>query len=270
VYANVAGERTRQRAVLRTMLGIAVMAAAVPGVWPELLPGEHHDAPEGRTAVFVVAFLVCRAIASRSAARDGQVVAFWPATQSIMATPWVVSLFVPETIAYWLWGVSIVVDVAFSMLGACNPRAIEQMTERARQRQEQNERQYQQRLARAIQRGISPERLQMPEPTLLSVAHVERGHLDERLGLFVIIVLGEALAQVVAANTEAVWTWVVIASSLPGFLILVQLWQLTSLYGFRPAPAAGLVAGADRLRRTGVVPGVQQAGRHANGVKPTR
>jgi hypothetical protein len=153
------------------------MAAAVPGVWPELLPGEHHDAPEGRTAVFVVAFLVCRAIASRSTARDGQVVAFWPATQSIMATPWVVSLFVPETIAYWLWGVSIVVDVAFSMLGARNPRAIEQMTERARQRQEQNERQYQQRLARAIQRGISPERLQMPEPTLLSVAHVERGHL---------------------------------------------------------------------------------------------
>ncbi|GAA1544653.1 low temperature requirement protein A [Kribbella lupini] len=236
VYANVAGERTRQRAVLRTMLGIAVMAAAVPGVFPELLPGEHHDAPEGRTAVFVVAFLLCRTIAARSAARDGQVVAFWPATQSIMATPWVVSLFVPETIAYWLWGVSIVVDLAFSMVGAGNPHAVEEMTERARQRQQQNAQREQRRLARLIQRGISPDRLPSPRANLLSVAQVERGHLDERLGLFVIIVLGEALAQVVAANTELAWTPAVIASSLAGFLILVQLWQLTSLYGFTPAP----------------------------------
>ncbi len=236
VYANVAGERTRQRAVLRTMLGIAVMAAAVPGVFPELLPGEHHDAPEGRTTVFVVAFLICRAIASRSAARDGQVVAFWPATQSIMATPWVVSLFVPETVAYWLWGFAIVVDVAFSMIGASNPHAVEEMTNRARRRQEQNREREQRRLAQLIQRGISPDRLPSPQANLLSVAQVERGHLDERLGLFVIIVLGEALAQVVAANTELDWTPAVIASSLAGFLILVQLWQLTSLYGFTPAP----------------------------------
>ncbi|MGC4939661.1 low temperature requirement protein A [Kribbella sp. DT2] len=236
VYANVAGERTRQRAVLRTMLGIAVMAAAVPGVWPELLPGEHHDAPEGRTTVFVVAFLICRAIASRSAARDGQVVAFWPATQSVMATPWVVSLFVPETVAYWLWGFAIVVDVAFSMVGAGNPRAVEEMTNRARRRQEQNQQREQRRLAQLIQRGISPKRLPAPQANLLSVAQVERGHLDERLGLFVIIVLGEALAQVVAANTELDWTPAVIASSLIGFFILVQLWRLTSLYGFTPAP----------------------------------
>ncbi|GAB2608334.1 low temperature requirement protein A [Kribbella endophytica] len=236
VYANVAGERTRQRAVLRTMLGIAVMAAAVPGVFPELLPGEHHDAPEGRTTVFVVAFLICRTIAARSAARDGQVVAFWPATQSIMATPWVVSLFVPETIAYWLWGVSIVVDIAFSMLGASNPRSVEEITKRARQRQEQNQQREQRRLAQLIRRGVSPDRLPSPQANLLSVAQVERGHLDERLGLFVIIVLGEALAQVVAANTELDWTPAVIASSLAGFLILVQLWQLTSLYGFTPAP----------------------------------
>ncbi|WP_328327021.1 low temperature requirement protein A [Kribbella sp. NBC_00382] len=235
VYANVAGERTRRRAVLRTMLGIAVMAATVPGVWPELLPGEHEEL-KGRTAVFVVAFIVCRAIASRSAARDGQVVAFWPATQSLMGTPWLVSLFVPHTVAYWLWGVAIAVDIAFSMLGARNPRAVEEMTKRARKRQEQQDRQQERRLARLIERGITPDQLPTVPTTYISVAQVERGHLDERLGLFVIIVLGEALAQVVASNTEEAWTYAVVASSLAAFLVLVMLWQLTTLYGFTPAP----------------------------------
>jgi low temperature requirement protein LtrA len=232
IYANVAGERTRRRAVLRTMLGIGVMAAAVPGVWPELLPGEHHEL-KGRTTAFVVAFLICRAIASRSAARDGQVIAFWPATQSIMATPWIVSLFVPHTFAYWLWGTAIFVDVAFSMLGAGNPRSMEGFTEHARRRQAEHDRRNERRLARLIERGIAPDRL----PTAyLSVAQVERGHLDERLGLFVIIVLGEALAQVVAANTEEAWTPAVVAASFAAFLVLIVLWGLTTLYGFSPAP----------------------------------
>ena len=236
VYANVAGERIRQRAVLRTMLGIAIMAASVPGVWPELLPGAHEGVPDGRTAVFVSAFLICRVIASRSAARDGQVITFWPATQSIMAAPWIASLFVPPTVAYWLWGVAIATDIAFSMVGARNPDAVEQMTESARRRQEQQDRRLARRIARLIEGGVSPNRIPAQQTTLLSVAQVERGHLDERLGLFVIIVLGEALAQVVAANTEEVWTPAVIASSLAAFLLLVQLWKLTTLYGFSPAP----------------------------------
>jgi hypothetical protein len=56
-----------------------------------------------------------------------------------------------------------------------------------------------------------------------------------RLGLFVIIVLGEALAQVVVANTDVAWTAPVIAASLAAFLLLVALWRLTTLYGFTPA-----------------------------------
>ena len=236
VYANVAGERTRQRAVLRTMLGIAIMAAAVPGVWPELLPGEHDTVPHGRTAVFVLAFVLCRLIAARSAARDGQVVTFWPATQSVAVTPWIASIFVPPTVAYWLWGLAITVDLVFSMFGARNPRSVARMTENARRRQEERDKRTARKLAHLIRRGVSPDRLPDASPTLISVAQVERGHLTERLGLFVIIVLGEALAQVVAANTELDWTWAVIASSFAAFLIVVKLWRLTTLYGFTPAP----------------------------------
>ncbi|WP_405060866.1 low temperature requirement protein A [Kribbella sp. NBC_01505] len=233
VYANVAGEKTRRRAVLRTMLGIAIMAAAVPGVFPEL--GEHHG-PDSRTKVFVVAFILCRAVASRSAARDGQVVAFWPATQSIAATPWLVSLLVPEPWNYALWGLAIAIDLLFSMFGARSPRWVEQETARARARQERDNERQASRLSELIRRGVAPEQLPNPKPTLVSVAQVEQGHLNERLGLFVIIVLGEALAQVVAANTDLEWTRGVVVASLAGFFILVQLWQLTTLYGFTPAP----------------------------------
>jgi low temperature requirement protein LtrA len=236
VYANVAGERTRQRAVLRTMFGIGVMAAAVPGVWPELLPGEGHDAPAGRTAAFVVAFLLCRAVASRSAARDGQVVTFWPATQTVTATPWVVSLFVAPTIAYILWGFAIAVDITFSMVGARSTRMIERMTLQARRRQEEQNKRNSARLAELIRRGVSPEQMPDPSPTLLSVAKVQTGHLSERLGLFVIIVLGEALAQVVTANSDLVWTPAVIVASVAAFFLLVRLWRLTTEYGFTPAP----------------------------------
>ena len=235
IYANVAGERTRQRSVLMTMLGIAIMTAAVPGVWPELLPGEHHDVPEGRTIAFVVAFLACRVIAARSAARDGQVVTFWPATQSVAATPWVVSLFVPHTVAYWLWGGAIVTDLAFSMYGARSPRSVERMTETARRRQEENDRRSAHRLARLIERGVAPDRLPNAAPTLMSVAQVQQGHLGERLGLFIIIVLGEAVAQIVVANTDVAWTAPVVAASLASFLLLVAMWRLITTYGFTPA-----------------------------------
>lgn len=236
IYANVAGQRTRQRSVLRTMLGIAIMAAAVPGVFPELLPGDHHDALGGRTAAFVVAFLLCRLIAARSAESDGQLITFWPATQSVAAAPWIASLFVPPTIAYVLWGVAITTDLAFSMVGARSPRSVEEMTERWRRRTEQQDRRNASRIAKLIKRGVSPDKLPDASPTLMSVAQVQTGHLSERLGLFVIIVLGEALAQVVAANTDIKWTYAVIVASLAAFVLLVELWRLTSLYGFTPAP----------------------------------
>ena len=234
VYANVAGERTRRRAVLRTMLGIGVMAAAVPGVWPGALPDHGDAALQGRTAAFTVAFLLCRGIAAQAASRDGQVVAFWPATQGVMSAPWIVALFVPDTVAYWLWGAAIAFDLVFSMLGARNPRAMEERAARVQHQQEQKLRRNQ-RLGRLLRFGRrTPD--DPAEPALISVAQVERGHLDERLGLFVIIVLGEAVAQVVAANSDEAWSNAVVVASVAAFFLVVILWELTTVYGFTPAP----------------------------------
>jgi low temperature requirement protein LtrA len=102
-------------------------------------------------------------------------------------------------------------------------------------RQEREDRRRSHRFARLLTLGrVTP--AEAPQPTLVSEAKVERGHLDERLGLFVIIVLGEAVAQVVSANSDVVWTRPTIAASLLAFLLLVGLWRLTTLYGFSTAP----------------------------------
>lgn len=234
VYANVAGERTRQFSVLMTMLGVGVMTASVPGVWPDLLPeGGHH--PGHRTVAFTIAFLYCRAIAARSAGRDGQVITFWPATQSVMATPWVVALFVPEETAHWLWAGAIAADLLFALMGSRNPKAMERTKQTILKRQEQQDRRRNVRFAKLLTLGrVTP--ADAPQPTLMSEAKVERGHLDERLGLFVIIVLGEAVAQVVSANSDLDWTGPVVVASLFSFVLLVELWRLTTLYGFSTAP----------------------------------
>ncbi|MGZ0152140.1 low temperature requirement protein A [Kribbella sp. WER1] len=234
VYANVAGARTRRRAVLRTMLGVGVMAAAVPGVFPELLPQHGETELKGRTAAFTVAFIICRGIASRAASRDGQVIAFWPATQTALAAPFIVSLFTSGTVTYWLWGAGVVLDLVLSVLGARNPKSMEERAERIRQQQQQEQRRNAW-LARLIRLGRG-ESAEPTTPALVTVARAERGHLDERLGLFVIIVLGEAVAQVVSADTGKPWTGAVVLSSVAAFFLVVILWQLTTLYGFTPAP----------------------------------
>ncbi|MFF0270994.1 low temperature requirement protein A [Kribbella sp. NPDC004536] len=135
---------------------------------------------------------------------------------------------------YWLWGVGVVLDLVMSMLGARNPRSMEVRAQRIKHELEegQHRSQWIGRLLRGG-RGASAE---PATPALVTVAQAERGHLDERLGLFVIIVLGEAVAQVVSADTGKPWNGAVVISSVAAFFLVVILWQLTTLYGFTPAP----------------------------------
>jgi low temperature requirement protein LtrA len=110
------------------------------------------------------------------------------------------------------------------------------MTESARQKQQRAEQRRLRRIQRMVLTGRPLPPGFEPPPTPVSVAEVQRGHLDERLGLFVIIVLGEALAQVIAANTEVEWRLPVVVASVAAFLLLITLWSLTTLYGFSMAP----------------------------------
>ena len=70
----------------------------------------------------------------------------------------------------------------------------------------------------------------------LTEVDVDRAHLEERLGLFVIIVLGESVAALVLTAAQTEWTRDFVGTSIAGFLLLVLLWLLTFSYGFASAP----------------------------------
>ena len=65
-------------------------------------------------------------------------------------------------------------------------------------------------------------------------------HLDERLGVFMIIVLGEAVSQVVLAASGRPLGLVLPRGAGAAFLLLVGLWWLTFQYGFAASPESAL------------------------------
>lgn len=51
-------------------------------------------------------------------------------------------------------------------------------------------------------------------------------HMDERFGLFVIIVLGEAIVAVATGVADTQWQWRATLTGLGGFIIAVNLWRM--------------------------------------------
>jgi low temperature requirement protein LtrA len=62
-------------------------------------------------------------------------------------------------------------------------------------------------------------------------AELDLPHLAERLGLFLIIVLGEAVLQVVSAAAELPWTRGLVGVALGGFVLLAGIWWPMFRYG---------------------------------------
>ena len=215
LYANVSAARTRQQSMLVAMAGIAVMAAAIPEV------------TGSRSQAFIVAYVVTRLIGVRSWARTRQALTSWPAAQvSAGIGPWLVSLWARPPVRYWLWALGLALELGQSMLTAGRSEyVLNSMREQVRRRQQGL------RLRRA---GRSDERdLDVRE------AKLDLSLLDERLGLFVIIVLGEAVAQLIAAAGHADWTRVLTGIAAASFVLLVGLWWLTFRYGFTAVPHFG-------------------------------
>ncbi|GIF76077.1 low temperature requirement protein A [Asanoa siamensis] len=202
LYANVAATKTRTRAMLVAMFGIAVMAAAIP------------EAAGDRGEAFAIAYVLCRWLGMISWRRTGQMLFSWPAAQAGAGfVPWVVSIWVEPPARYWLWTAGVVLDIVISAVQG--GRAREML---ARMRRSTSRR------ARSVR--IVPARL-------------DAAHFGERLGLFVIIVLGEAVAQVVLAASEVDWTRPLFVAALAGFGLLVCLWWLTLEYGALAVPRFG-------------------------------
>lgn len=220
LYSNVRGDRTQLRSMLLGMFGIAVMAAAAPEVANHLPDGLGE-----RDKWFAVAYVFCRLSASRSLQQGGTVITGWPAAQlGAGITPWLASLGVDEPFwRYTLWGLGVLVDIVITVMQGRHPEHL--MGEMRKQAE---------RMRKRLAKRGREEEVPMPAPAILHNAH-----LGERLGLFVIIVLGEAVMQVVmVASEDKEWDWPLGVAALAGFGLVVSLWWLTLQYGLSAVPNA--------------------------------
>ena len=226
LYANVARERTRREAMLLGMVGIAIMAAAVP------------EATGDRAAIFAAAYVAVRIFGMRTWAQTRQMLFAWPSVQgSAGIAPWFASIWVGPPVRYALWGLGLAIDVLLPIAVARGPvieQRVRQMLERQerdRTRQQQREeRQQQQEPRQRSGRPTRPagpgERADRADPRHgpLEEARLDLSHLTERLGLCVIIVLGEAVLQVVTAASGVPWTGRFALIALGCLALLVSLW----------------------------------------------
>ena len=207
VYGNVAGEGAKTRVLITAMLGLAVMAASVPGI---------HGA---RASAFVIAYVALRWYAGAVIAR-GKVLLDWPLAQfGLGALPWLISLWIDAPARYWLWGVGIVIDLAV-LLTSSGEHAMQEAEER-------------------LERVKASRRRGGPAAGMLTIegTPVEEEHLAERLGLFVIIVLGEGLIQIIDAAAEAsTWDRSTAVVSLGAFALLASVWTAGLLHGTAGVP----------------------------------
>jgi low temperature requirement protein LtrA len=206
LYSNVTADKVRRRAMFLGMAGIAVMAAAVPAGMDE------------HATVFAVAYLITSGLGSSSFVRSGQVLLSWSAaSRNFGLAPWIVSFWVADPwwkVSLWLFG--LLLSVGGSM--ATSDDEGEEFIARVNER-----------LAQGHPRGISS----------VVLGKIDPAHLGERLGLFVIIVLGEAMLQLIGAVSDVEdWSpgggegWLLILTAAAGFGLLIALWWLNVRYGF--------------------------------------
>lgn len=250
LYANVARQQTRTRTVMVAMALVAIMAATVPS---------HFSS---RANAFAIAFLGLRILATRASFGTGRLLKNASLLQLGGATtPWIVAMWVDTPGKYALWGLGLVLDIGGLVLtpGGVDEKDLARVNERMTKQHQDAERKAQQRVERNESRAQATlakhpeyaERMEAarPEwgtpapvtsPAAMEVVDVEAEHLSERLGLFVIIVLGEAVSALVLTAARTDWSRPFVGVAVAGFALLVGLWWLTFSYGFSGAPHAEL------------------------------
>ncbi|MEU0545650.1 low temperature requirement protein A [Nocardia sp. NPDC005978] len=216
LYSDIASDRTHPALMLAAMLGLGVMAAAVAGV------------PERHATTFAAVYVVLR-VATAQAWGRGFVVVDWPTAQlSFGVLPWIVSLWVDAPWKYYLWGLGLAIDL-WLMFAISGERLLSEMQDRLDRRL---------RKSRRFQGVTAPK---------LRAVHANPEHLGERLGLYVIIVLGEGVITVIDAVGGELWTAEILMLGLGAFLILTGLWALTLRFGPVPRLISGVDGGRGQL-----------------------
>lgn len=219
LYSNVAAGQTRVLGLMIGMFGLGVMATFVPGVAHTVFGGGHDLRPSN---VYAIAYVATRIYASLSW-RRGEVLLDFPVVQySVGLLPWIVSIWVDEPWKLALWTVGVGIDLLL-VLVAPGSKILEQV---------QTKISAQASPRRRTGRDGHPERA---APNIQRVS-VDPGHLSERLGLFVIIVLGESVVQVVNAAADAQYGISLFVTGLGSFVLLAGMFGLSVVFGYAGLP----------------------------------
>jgi low temperature requirement protein LtrA len=219
IYSNVEAGQTHVIRLMIGMFGLGVMAASVPGVAHTVLGNSGSALP---LTVFAVAYLATRVYASQSW-RRGDVLLDFPVVQySAGLLPWFASLWVGEPGKLALWAAGVGLDLLLILVlpgGKILARLQAKYTEQAVTRR-------QRRL------GVRPGR----ERPAIHAVSVDLPHLSERLGLFVIIVLGESVVQLVDAAAAEQFSVGLLATGIASFVLLAGIFGLSVVFGYAGLP----------------------------------
>ncbi|WP_456819749.1 low temperature requirement protein A [Cellulomonas sp. URHB0016] len=229
-YGNIAGEETHTPQMLAGMVVLGVMTAAVPEI------REEH------ARAFAIAYVVGRVIAARPW-RQATVVVDLPVVQAAVGVlPWVASWWVDGTARYVLWAVGLALDLLILLtttrerLLADSQSRLDRVLARVADGRGRG---------RGRQGGRDDRRQGRELPTTVVAMDADAPHLGERLGLFVLIVLGEGLVQVIDAASEATWDRQLAVTGAGAFALVFALWAVAVRRGY---------AGVAMLPQGGITP----------------
>ncbi|MEV4823040.1 low temperature requirement protein A [Micromonospora sp. NPDC049274] len=218
LYGNVAAGQTRVLRLMVGMFGLGVMAASVPGVAHTVLG---HGSDIRPLNVFAIAYIATRVYGSKSW-RRGEVLLDFPVVQySAGLLPWFASLWVDEHWKLALWAVGVGLDLLL-ILVLSGSRILQRVQSYLTA----------QKSTRRRPRSGSPG----GTGSVIHGVSVDPAHLSERLGLFVIIVLGESVVQVVAAAGEARYDIGLLVTAIASFVLLAGLFGLSVVFGYAGLP----------------------------------
>jgi low temperature requirement protein LtrA len=196
LYSNVTDQEAHPLLILEAMFVLGVMTAAIPEI-----RGEHATA-------FAVAYVVGRFLAARPWRRTTVVVDLPIVQTGAGLTPWIVSWWFDGAARYALWAVGLGLDLWF-LVTHNRERLLAGL---------------------AARRGRSRRHRDTEES--LDVVDADVPHLTERLGLFVIIVIGEGLVQIIDASSEAAWNRSLAVTGAGAFALMAGLWAAAVRFGY--------------------------------------
>ncbi len=210
LYSNIRGVAARTSTMLMGMAVLGVMIAAIPEI-----RSEHATA-------FAIAYVVGRLIAARPWQRTTVVVDLPVVQATFGVIPWIVSWWFDGTAQYALWALGLGIDVILQLSTT--------REELVTKTQARLDRMLAGRKDGPPQRGGPRGAREIP--TTIEAIDADVPLIGERLGLFVLIVLGEGLVQIIDGASEAEWDRSLALTGAGAFALVFGLWGLAVRHGY--------------------------------------